>query len=795
MTLIACWILFPVVLGLLAAGCGLLLERLARIRVPGALILPAGLAVVVVVAELATSTDATAELAAPLVVVCALAGAVVSRRRLAGVRPDCWAAGAAIGVFVVFAAPTVLSGDATFAGYLKIEDTAIWVAITDHVMEHGHDVSGLAPSSYEAILDTYLGHGYPAGAFLPLGVGHELTGQDVAWLVQPYLAFLAVMLALSLYAVAAPVVSSPRLRALVVFVAAQAALLFAYSLWGAMKELVAASLLATLAALAGPLLREEGAARRALPLAVVAAAAIAALSAGAGIWLLPLLVPVLALGFALRGERIADQAAFFLAATAVLSLPSILRASSFLSVAGDTLTTQSELGNLSGPLDPLQAFGIWPVGDFRAEPDAIGLTYVLIAVVAAGAVAAGVWAWRRRAYEALIYVPAVLAGALIVAAAGSPWTDGKALAILSGALVFAGMLGAVASYEAGWKVPALLAAIAITGGVLWSNALAYREVDLAPRDRLSELETIGDEIAGDGPALMTEYEYWGPRHFLREADPDGSAFVHRGTINLQDGASIPELRVVDVNELDTQDLLHYRTLVLRRGPLASRPPAPYRLTWSGRYYEAWQRQTDGPQLRHVSLGVGEPKTVPCGEITRLARSAAAGAQIAAAERLPPLRFDVQRSLHPSSWARGGAALYPDSSGSARLRVQIPAAGRYGLWLAGSFRGGLQAEVDGKRVRSARHELNYSGSVYIPMGDAELSAGAHSVSLRYDGPDLHPGSAGNAIAPFGDQPQVPFAIGPLVLGRATAAVPVTVVPPARAASLCGKTLDWIDVIGP
>jgi hypothetical protein len=796
MTLIACWILFPVVLGLLAAGCGLLLERASGLRLPGVLIPPAGLAVVVVVAEIATSTDATAELAAPLVVVCAVAGFVLSRRRLAGVRPDRWAAGAALGVFAVFAAPTVLSGEATFAGYLKIEDTAIWVAITDHVMQHGHDVSGLSPSSYEAILDTYLGHGYPAGSFLPLGVGHVLTGQDVAWLLQPYLAFLAVMLALSFYALAAPLVESRRLRALAVFIAAQAALLFAYALWGAIKELAAAWLIATLAALTAPILREEGGARRALPLAVTAAAAIAALSAGAGVWLLPLLVPVLVLGFVLRGERIADQAAFFLGATALLSLPSLLRASSFLSVAGDTLTTQSELGNLSGPLDPLQAFGIWPVGDFRAEPSALTLTHVLIAVVVVAAVAGAVWAWRRRAYEALIYVPAVVVGALIITGAGSPWTDGKALAILSGTLVFAGMVGAVASYEAGWRVPAVIATIAIAAGVLWSNVLAYHEVDLAPRDRLAELQTIGDRIDGDGPTLTTEYEYWGARHFLRKGDPDSSALTHRGNIELQDGSAIQEGQVVDVNQINTRDLLRYRTLVLRRSPLASRPPAPYRLIWSGRYYEAWQiPKGTPPLLRHVPLGIGDPAAVPCRQVLGIARGAGAGNRIAAAERPPPLRFDVTESVHPRGWEVSGSALYPDSSGAAKLRVRVPVAGRYGLWLGGAFRGGLRLQVDDKTVRSARNELNYSGGEYIPMGVAELSAGAHTVTLRYDGPDLHPGSGGNAIAPFGDLPKVPFAIGPLVLSRATAAVPVTVVDPARARSLCGKTLDWIDVIGP
>ena len=43
--------------------------------------------------------------------------------------------------------------------------------------------------------------------------------------------------------------------------------------------------------------------------------------------------------------------------------------------------------------------------------------------------------------------------------------------------------------------------VAILGGVLWSDALAYRDVSLAPRPQLAELEHIGGSSwqAGDLP--------------------------------------------------------------------------------------------------------------------------------------------------------------------------------------------------------------------------------------------------------------------------------------------------------
>ena len=83
-----------------------------------------------------------------------------------------------------------LSGEATFAGYIKLDDTATWLALTDRVMEHGRSLDGLAPSTYEATLAFNLADGYPVGVFLPLGVGGALLGEDIAWLVQPYMALL-----------------------------------------------------------------------------------------------------------------------------------------------------------------------------------------------------------------------------------------------------------------------------------------------------------------------------------------------------------------------------------------------------------------------------------------------------------------------------------------------------------------------------------------------------------------------------------------------------------------------------
>src|SRR5438105_3466347 len=162
--LAACWIAFPLVMLALTLGCGLLAERLSGIRLPGVLLAPTGLAVVVVVAGFFMLSASTARFATLGTVVVSAIGYVVGRNRLRGLRPDRWALGAAIAVFLVYGAPILLSGHATFAGYIKLDDTSTWLAITDRAMSHGRSMAGLAPSTYEAALSFYLNTGYPLGS-------------------------------------------------------------------------------------------------------------------------------------------------------------------------------------------------------------------------------------------------------------------------------------------------------------------------------------------------------------------------------------------------------------------------------------------------------------------------------------------------------------------------------------------------------------------------------------------------------------------------------------------------------
>jgi hypothetical protein len=764
MSMFAAWVLYPVVLAALCGGLGLLVDLLCGRRLPGALVVPAGLAAIVVVGELTTATDGTAELTVPLLLALAVLGFGLSLPWRFG-RPDPLPIAVAVGVFAVFAAPIVLSGEPTFAGYIKLDDTATWLAMTDRVMEHSRSLAGLEPSSYRATLEFNLAGGYPIGAFIPFGAAQKLVGGDLAWVFQPYLSFLAAMLSLGLWEILG-IVRRARLRALATFVAAQPALLYGYAMWGGVKEVAAAALVALAAALAPAAVRAGGRARDVLPLALAAAALVGVLSPGGIVWLAPLLLALAVLAVRRFGPRPAlARAALFAAALGVLVFPVLT--SGLVPPTSKPLVGSNGEGNLRGPLSALQALGIWPSGDFRFHPDATVVTAVLVALAIAAALL-GLWAvWRRRAAAPLLYASALLAAAAIVLL-GSPWAGGKALATVSPAALSLAALGVLAALRLDRLAGGLLA-IAIVGGVLWSNVLAYGGVSLAPYGQLHELQQIGEELAGEGPALMTEYNPYGARHFLRELDGEGASELRNRLVPLRGGGEVEKGYAVDTDELDLNGLFEFRTLVLRRSPVKSRPPLPYRLVRAGKYYEVWQRPegesaaTAVPE--HLPLGdESNPAAVPdCGEVGGLGllalKNGAGGVRLIAARHAP---------------------VYDATDGN----LEVPRAGRYTAWLEGSVRGNVELFVDGEKIGEARQRIENEGG-FIELGTTRLGAGRHQAELRFGGADLHPGSGGFP------RPET----GPLLFAPAGGETGELVsVPLEESNRLCGKPWDWIEAAG-
>jgi hypothetical protein len=684
---ILAWVLFPLLLAAIGAGWGVLVERAAGARVDDALLLPVGLAAALVVAGTLTTFASTAPAGITTVAVGAAAGLALlvwprlldrtgraaggelAAERQPGPRrcrlPGRWPLLAAVGALLVYGAPVLLSGQATFTGYLKLDDTATWFNVVDIVMSHSHSLAALheafhPPSDFTTVFTGDVGEQYPLGAFMLLGVGHGLTGIDPAWIIQPYFACCAAALALGVYALVRPLVPSPRLTALVAFLAAQPALLYGYSLWGGIKEMTAAFVLALGIALIAPLLRSPPARprelRAMLPLAVAAAALIQTLQIGGGGWAAPALV-LLAVAWLLRGPRLNRLRTSLVSLgglatmSAALILPVWVSLGSFLGehfsgLFSEGQTVAEKFGNLVQPTSGWQLAGIWPAGDFRYPAPALPtVPFIVVGVIAA---AAALWpCLRRRQFGPPLYVAVVLfACGLVYATGATPWVMGKSLAISSPALLTAALTGAAmlwssrrgqlprvaggaqATPEAervgaqpavghpaagasltarsrrhAWVLGPLTMAV-LAGGVLYSNVLAYSDVTLAPRARLAEVQHIGQLVAGKGPTFFNYYEAYADRHFLRDGAPVEPAEYRPVTLPLRSGAVLTKAAWANLDAFPLSTLLPYRSIVTIRSPIESRPPSIYGLAWQGRYYQLWQRPDPAPEtiIEHIPYG-------------------------------------------------------------------------------------------------------------------------------------------------------------------------------------------------
>jgi hypothetical protein len=797
-TLILCWLAFPLVLALLSAGLGLLVERAAALRMETSLLLPCGFALLVVVTSLATASGASARFATPTVLVLAGLGFVLGARRRGWAGASGPGTAAVLGAMAAAAAPVVLTGDASFAGYTQLDDISTFLALASHAIEHGRDVSGLPPSTYEAAVAVNMNAGYPLGSFVPLAAARPIVGQELAWLWQPYLTYTLGMLALCLWALARPVVREPRLRALAVFVAAQPALLYAYALQGAVKELPAAALAALAAAVSARLLREPDRARLAIPLGVAGAALLCVLNVGAGAYIGPLAVGIGIAGAVWRPRapaalrRLGEAGALTALVVFLLAFPVLIVTSSFLTAGGSLLENTTDIGNLFHPLDWKQLFGIWPSGDFRnGIGQGEGVALVLIALLGAAAVLGALWTVRRRAFGPALFATATVGALVGLSTLGSsPWVEAKALAIASPAVVLLGALAGCVLVESRRRVLGAAALAAIAAGVLWSNWLAYRDVKLAPRDRLAELATIGERFAGQGPAMIDEYEPYGARYFLRRMDPEAPAELRRRLVPLRNGGTLGKNQWAPLDRFEPGGLADYRTIVVRRSPAESRPPAQYALRWSGSYYDVWQRPAR-PRSRLVAdAAFGDDLSAaarpPCSEVRRLARLAARRhATLVAAVRAPAVVANLASASRPPWPADPGplTTLHPTRPGTVWVDLTVPAAGVHDAWLRGSFGRGMEVSIDGRRVGSVRDERSFAGQ-WIRLGARDLTAGSHRVALRYPGGGLRPGS--------GQQPQD---VGPLALVPRAPRTELIHVAPARARELCARPLDWLEVVAP
>ncbi len=812
MDLLIPYVVAPLVLIALCVGAGLLLASTQpRLRFDAATA-PTGLALVVVVGTVMTAPAATTRYTTPVICAIAIAGAVAAllrgrtRLREGWRKVTGWPAATAAASFALFAAPVALSGRPSWAGWIKLDDSATWLGFTDALMSTGKVPPATVTSTFERNIDIYFAAGdagwvagYPTGAFPPLGVLAQLTGSDVAWLLHPYMAALGALLALAIYAILTPLVRSRALRALASVVSAQAATLVAYVLWGGLKEVLVPVLVAVLALTSVAASRRGSTWRGLIPPAVAAASLFAVLdSAGMG-YVLPIVGAAVLIGWTRRRPRsgaIATSAAISATVTGL-----VLFAAGIVPESLTLVPTFGDIGNLAAPLNPFQTVGVWPAADFRFGPELPVLTALLIAITIAAAVVGGIGAIRHRSWSLPLFAASALAVVAYATLSGDAWLAGKAMAVASPAVIAAALAGALllTQPQAGQHEGAVPgrglslvgkgAMVLIIVGVAWSNALAFKGVSLAPVAPHAELEAIGREFDGQGPALMTDYSVFGGRHFLRTLDTEVASELRVNQIPLRDGSIGEKGQSFDVSAFPPSTLEPYPLLVLRRSPTGARPPLNYELVRPGAYYDVWRRIPGSASITaDVPLAgtFAVPEVDSCAAITALSTQVREGGTLVGSVRPDVVTIPLGQGDLPPGWTAtdDGASIVASGAGSVTAPFAVQDDGMVEVWIAGSYPGVLTVSIDGEPVETGLSNLEFDDRNVTPIGTLPLTAGQHELTITHATPWWRPGTDPG-----------PFTFGPAFVTPSPRTTQLVEVPARRAAELCGLDLEWVATATP
>lgn len=788
----------PLALFVTTTGLGLLVERIVGARLANGLLAPLGFCVATTLSlacfELGAGlTVAAGVLVAGTIVGCALAGSELPARMNPG-----WPGLAALAVYALYVAPVLLSGGWTWSGYNFLNDTAVQFLLIDHLKDAGVDAASLPDTTGGDVVGAYLGSGYPLGTHAFAATLSGLLGSGPEVIYQAYVSSMAALAGMALAVLASRTVFTVRAGALVGAVAMAGNLTYSTGLQGSIKEVGAIAALAAAAALA----RELVASKRPLGIAVllgIALGGILSVYSAAGIPYVGAMLATVALVVVLAHGRDSIRrpwiaaAAAACAVTAVLAAPTIASIVDFYRVASSVVDAAapsgSALGQLGAPLPLLQVGGIWLDGSYHTpipSQQADSVTFFALWIVAILALVSFAAIARRRQPEALlVLVPTSLTAAL-VAPGVVPYADAKLMAIMGPSVVFAAAISLLAMSRVRRPAGSVLAtalALALTGAIALSDVFALHDSKIAPRDRMVALREAGDRMAGRGLVLFNEYEEF------------AKYFGDGATLNASTESITPrhvQLRRPDnvfgqFFDLDRQTLdfvESFRSIITRRSPAASRPPARYRRVFGNRFYEAWTRGPGPQTLVHLPLQELDDATdrAACADVRALVRRAPRGSVLVAAHVPVAARFDVldaalSPGLAPAAVAGTLATITP---ASARGRVVVERSGTYRAWVRGSFPRATHVLIDGVRrltVEGTNTPGQWLGDVAL-----RLQAGAHKIEVRVPGGAPKPGD-GAAVT-----------VGP-VLFVADEPRRLQTVPLARWRSLCGRELDWIELVRP
>jgi len=806
-------------------GCGLAIERLLRVRLGNALVLVLGLCVAFALVYPGYGLGFGDGPSIALLVAVAVAGVVFADGGIRSRLNPGWPGVAGLVTYLLFILPLIGAGHWTWAGYNLDNDTGFEMLLAQHMQSFGTHIVTQPPSTATTTTDNYLSVGYPLGTHALLATVSGTLGASVAVVYQGYLAGLAAIGAVALATVAARIVSRP-VAALLGFIAMSANLTFQYAMQGELKEIGVVVTLCCAFALGREVLEavpirggpepEAGGDRRcwyrtaggqwvshaALRAAVLVAFPVAAMLATYNAAALPYVgafVLFLGVEVALRTRRLPDRrwvAPLVAGAvlTALLAIPAEATIRRFYAVAtaaqavGSGPASSAQLGQLARALPLSQISGVWLSGDFRLAiaPEPAGvLTAIASAVVLLALLLALVGGVRRRQTGIVLLLGTIGLELVVVFPRISPYAQGKLLAIASPAVVLVAGL-ALFSLPGRLRRIGAVIGVVIAVAIVASDLLAYHNDHVAPTGRMQAMSQMADHFVGRGLVLWNE------------SDEFAKYFGDRAQVDQPDEALTPvqyKLRypvdffghAYDLDDLPLSWVEQFPNIVLRRSPAASRPPANYRLAYTNAYYVGWVRTSTPTVLRHlpVQLAQASAATLSCVDLRGLVRGAPTGSQLAVSLRPETAQFSTlqanDRSLGWGLEPGDPDTLVTTTPGHASGVVSV-SGGRYTVWVLGSFPATLKVQVDGSTVGSVSGEQ--SADQWLPAATVQLAPGLHVLRVVRPAGRRHFAPGAGATGTLGD----------VAVQRDAPATLVTV-PTSRWRTLCGRTVDWVELVRP
>jgi hypothetical protein len=547
---------------------------------------------------------------------------------------------------------------------------------------------------------------------------------------------------------------------------------------GAFKEPMLAFLL--LAFALG--LRELDGPRAAIPLGLIAAGTLYLYSFPGLGWLLGAAIAWVALewwfargeakGFELRPLLpAAAVAAGILLLAALPELGRLIDFTSYNAFDPKNVGDRVGLGNLFHPLNPLEAFNVWPSSDFRASASTASIPAPLLYTGALVGIAALAWglvrAYRRRESA----LPAGLAsGAVVYLAAvafGTPYTSAKALAILTPTAMLIALRG-VRSTPRGRAPTAVATTLAIlfVFGAAISSLLPLRAGAVGPNAHADQIESFRPLIDGRRVLFLGREQYVADELIgSKVATPILNYYNQKSIGNRFPPVTGGETVKLDFDAVTPQLLDYYAFAITTSADYQSGAPPNFVPLRRTRDYILWKRT--GPTPPRVTLeephgpGAVLDCSTPAG---RRVRAAGGTATVWPAPPVVGARTDWAPSVRVT-----------DANPSTQELVLPP--GRWSISLA--YVATQEARLRAPGLDSALPaNLDYRGpSPFWPAGELDVRRrGPVRFTLSVDRPPLFGRLIGAEAVAF------PLAIA------ATRAAPPQRIPVGRA---CGRYVDFIQ----